>query len=415
MAEYINFDFNVFTSLLSKLHTTPVLIKLFNTFNKLEVKNVVYDNDNISLDDVDQEIIDEESYLIKKDTLKSTYKVDLTGDEVYEVYKHDSIIGLIIDHYLLPFTDTIFTVSNHLLDFTKSYLNSSLSNTKPDNELKGEFSDFLKASKNGEFLELLSKLTNNLYVTCDTLIEHAEYERYFNELYLVNGLKNLSGFHYFVNAGKTDRENTLGKKILLGIYSDNKIGSEYNLLHWLTLDVAANDYKDYAGNVSPLRLPKLSKVWALNQVCSYYFISSFFEDYFENILKEIGINYSRNIFFNYSGENKGREIDFMLYLNNKIVMIECKTRLDKANIEDTIQKTEKLYREIPSELDKDHIKFVMVSLFYNENIRDHFSPFIDEPPGAKTVDFSFKLPSGEEMRCISSMELEKLKQIIKDL
>lgn len=105
----------------------------------------------------------------------------------------------------------------------------------------------------------------------------------------------------------------------------------------------------------------------------------------------------------------------MLYLNNKIVMVECKTRLDKANIEDTIQKTEKLYREIPSELDKDHIKFVMVSLFYNENIRDHFSPFIDEPPGAKTVDFSFKLPCGKEMSCISSMEPEKLKQEIKAL
>lgn len=414
LAEYINFDFEVFTSLLSKLHTTPVFIKLFSTFNKEEVKNVVYNVGDIILDGFTQEPVDEESRLLNKVTLKSSLNIDVRECSISEVYDDKGIIGLIIDDYFLPLTDKIFTISNHLLNFTKLYLSSSFSNKKPDSEFKDEFEEFLNDSKDENFLELLSKLTNNLYLTFDILADHSEYERYFNELYLVKGLKNLEKFHYFVNSDKTDRENVSEKKILLGIYTDSKIESEYNLLHWLTLDIASNNYKDYAGNAFPLRT-KLDKVWALNQECSYYFISSFFEDYFEKILKEIDIQFLRNITFNYSEENTGREIDFMLYLKDKIVMVECKTRLDKNNIEDTIQKTEKLYSEIPNEIDKSHIEFLMVSLFYNENIRDHFSPFINESTGAKTVDFHFRLPCGKEMRCISSREPNKLRQKISDL
>ena len=126
------------------------------------------------------------------------------------------------------------------------------------------------------------------------------------------------------------------------------------------------------------------------------------------------LKYKRNISITYSN-GKSREIDFLLFLSNKITAIECKTRLDKYNVEDTIQKTEILYREIPTELDKDHIEFMMFSLFYNENIRDHFSPFIQEPVGAKTINFQFKLPCGKKMRCISSRENCKIKEILRKL
>lgn len=415
LAKYIDFDFDIFTSLLSQLHTNPVIIKLIITQNKKEVKNIIYNMNDLTTNE-EEETVDEESCIIKEKVIKDSYSLDIHGKEVYEVYDSShNLLGIHIDNSFFPLTNEILLIRNSLLDITKAYLLSSISYNKPKNFIQqDELQNFLNDSQREDFLELLSKLTNNLYINFEDIVEHNEFERYFNELYLVRGLKNLEDFHYFVNSDKTNREGTQARKILLGIYTDPKIGTEYNLLHWITLDIRANSINDYSGKSIPIKIPEIQKVWALNQACSYYFISDFFEDFFEIQLKKAGIKYKRNISITYSN-GKSREIDFLLFLSNKITAIECKTRLDKYNVEDTIQKTEILYREIPTELDKDHIEFMMFSLFYNENIRDHFSPFIQEPVGAKTINFQFKLPCGKKMRCISSRENCKIKEILRKL
>jgi hypothetical protein len=410
LVKYLKFDLTLFTSLFSKLHTNPVVIRLFISNNKISINNSIYNVNDLASNGLNKEILDEEGFLLNKETLESNLMVNVKDECVYEVNnKEGKVVGLIIDELFFPLINELFPLKSNLLGFMRRFLFDSSQDGKRVEYDNNNFKKFLEDSKKKDFIEILSHLENNLYLPYEALKDDDEFKSHFNEVYLLKELKNLDQFLYLVNTTEANKN-----KIILGIYSDKKIKSEYNLLHWLTLDVTSQNYNDYAGKSIPSKFSGVKRVWALNQECSYYFISSFFEDYFEDILEGEKIDYLRNRKFYYDKE-KSREIDFILFLHAKIVMVECKTRLDKFNIEDTIQKTEKFYNEIPNELDKSRIEFHMVSLFYNENIRDHFSPFIKEPPGAKTVDFSFKLPSGEEMRCISSMELEKLKQIIKDL
>lgn len=413
LAKYLNFDFDIFTSLLSQLQTSPIRIELIHVQSTTEVKNIIYNIHNVVLVG-DKEPVDEEGCMIKEKVIYDRFLIEIKNCNALELYDEaPDPYGIQIGDSLFPLVNQLFKIDgNSLLDVTKEYLTSS-SNGSNKVTQKDDFQDFLNDSQNEKFLELLSKLTNNLYLNIDDIEPH-EYVKYFNKLYLVSGLKNLETYHYFVNSIKNDNKLSLEGRILLGIYSDPKIETEYNLLHWISLDLENNSFKDYPGKAMPIKISDLHKVWALDQSCSYYFISDFFEDFFESLLNEEHIKFKRNIVFSYSGE-KSREIDFLLYLPKKIIVIECKTRLEKHNIDDTIQKTEKFYREIPENLDKDHIEFMMFSLFYNENVRDYFSPFITEPQGAKTIDFKFKLPCGEVMHCVSSREIYKMKQILSQL
>lgn len=268
----------------------------------------------------------------------------------------------------------------------------------------------------------MSHLKFNLYIEKKDNSVPEKYLEYFDEVYSL-GLDKL---HHIpdLNLFTSVREDPSDKS-LIGVYSRAKVGSSYNLLHWVVGKDGDNAHI-YSGGIKG-KHTQIIKAFALKPQYSYY-ISKFFEDIFVDLLKELGVLYLNNIVLQYEGARASSiEIDVLLKKKDgTIVVIENKTNLSKENIELTLQKFEKFHLHLTQWFPDVKIEYLLVGPYSNKSVKEGFYHFIknseigeDNREGYKCQMYDFKIPFAQfenlELRCIVEPEYSKLRSKIQTI
>lgn len=281
--------------------------------------------------------------------------------------------------------------------------------------------DFVKASKRVDFSRLLSHLKYNLYIPSNGPKIKKQYAEFFEDVYEIEHINGLDRFRFFVSSSK-EREHTL-----LGVYSLDKIGKNYNLLHWASELMDGKHYVK-SGNKDALVNDVYKKIFALHPDCSYYFISKYFEDRFENIVKSLGYRSLHNFNLRKIGQNESFiEIDSMvLSPSNEICFFEEKTRLTKYNIDETIQKIVDFHTCLQKVDSNVVFNYTIVAPYCDDSVESTYKFFIDKQQRSRKVRdglahkvYDFRVPIAQFdklfLRCIVEPEYGKLKRKVKSI
>ena len=343
--------------------------------------------------------------------------------EINEVYNDDVCIGVEVKPYLIP----LINIDKYIkTEFQTHYLWELLTHifvTRPKGETSPNSETFKTVFKDGDFCKILSHLKFNLYIEKRDNSVPEKYLEYFDEVYSL-GLDKL---HHIpdLNLFTSVREDPSDKS-LIGVYSRAKVGSSYNLLHWVVGKDGDNAHI-YSGGIKG-KHTQIIKAFALKPQYSYYYISKFFEDIFVDLLKELGVLYLNNIVLQYEGAKASSiEIDVLLKKRDgTIVVIENKTNLSKENIELTLQKFEKFHLHLTQWFPDVKIEYLLVGPYSNKSVKEGFYHFIknseigeDNREGYKCQMYDFKIPFAQfenlELRCIVEPEYSKLRSKIQSI
>lgn len=340
--------------------------------------------------------------------------------EVNDVYKGDIYIGVEVKPYLIP----LISIDKYIkTEFQTHYLWELLTHifvTRPKGETSPNAETFKTVFKDGEFCKILSHLKFNLYIEKKDKSIPEKYLEYFDEVYSL-GLDKL---HHIPDLNLfTSVRDDYSDKSLIGVYSRAKVGSSYNLLHWV-VGKGSDDAHIYSGGIKG-KHTQIIKAFALKPQYSYYYISKFFEDIFVDLLKELDVLFMNNIVLQYEGSTASSiEIDVILKKKDgTIVVIENKTNLSKENIESTLQKFERFHMHLTKGFPDVKIEYLLVAPYSNKSVKDGFYHFIknseigeDTREGYKCKIYDFKIPFPQfenlELRCIVEPEYSKLRSVI---
>jgi hypothetical protein len=245
-----------------------------------------------------------------------------------------------------------------------------------------------------------------------------KFKVFFNEVMLLDKLKHLDEYEFLLSSND---QNTA-----LGIYSTEKKGTSYNLLHWINHN-GADKVAHFNGNKTSNKKDKLLISTLKPEVC-YYFLEKYFEDLLEDIFKSNTYKYLSNINLNKKSISFSCEIDFLVYANNKFYYIEAKTKLSKLYIEGFLKKASAMMDKFNSILLKGvEIEFVLLGGYSDNNVKD-FQYFIDSFEGQNdegynvnreelySMPYHFKVPipdiKGKEIICIAEPEYEELEKLV---
>lgn len=274
--------------------------------------------------------------------------------------------------------------------------------------------DFKTALKEHDFAQLMSKLQYNLYIRKDGQEIPVAYRSFFEEVYNIEEFIDKSKQILFTG---THREEQLqNKQTMLGIYQTEKTDTEYNLQAWINADTAEQQTLTKSSNTSSL---KIKTVYALKPHYSYYFSSKYFEDLFQEMLKEAGIKTLHDVELSRS-ENPGEsylEVDnFVKRSNGAIVLIETKTTLNRYNIEDTITKVVKYHQMLKSSYPVVRMEYLLVAPYQNATVEEAYS-FFTNADGSSLSDFSLPIArfTGVTLRCITDPDYDSLKAKMEQL
>ncbi|MCX2429888.1 hypothetical protein [Pedobacter sp. GR22-10] len=276
---------------------------------------------------------------------------------------------------------------------------------------------FKADTKAAELTNTLSYLVNNHYLTDKSYIFKADFEKYFEEVGKIKGLKYVAGYDFFIS-------NSEGKTSL-GIYSDvkpDKDSKTNNLLHWVT-NPDKTEYQHYRNEIKIDTL-KNEPVFTLKPQIAFYFISKFFEDFLSEAIEELGLAVIKNFELFINGKTSG-ELDFLIKSDKKLIFIEAKTKLTNENIEKYVEKFGKLDAHL-KKLDFES-EFYIISAFSDDTL-ERKRYFIDqsmtegynvERKPLKTIPYYFNVPipasSGKNLVCIAEPQFDKLKAILKNI
>jgi hypothetical protein len=395
-------------------------------FEKLNIQpNLPFINFRlINIEKVKKELDEYDNYWINFKAYKKNYKIDLSANpEDYFLIRNienDNVLGMLIGDCLLPYSnvDLLEYISDEYISeyfwllFQYSYAEFS---NKPQitNHL---VIDFKARNKSIKLNQLLSNLKNNLYLDSKVIIE-SDFEQFFNNVILVDKLEYLKEYEFLL------AENT--NNTAVGIYSLEKKGTSYNLLHWLNHE-GQDAVQHFNGNLNSAKKTKLSVITLKPEVC-YYFLEKYFEDLLENILIVYGYNFMSNIKFNVKKEIYC-EVDFLIYSNKKFYYIEAKTKLSKFYIEEFLKKSSKMIDKFTPILEKGiEIDFILLGGYSDSNVKD-LQYFINaateetkkgynlKRENLITYPYYFKVPipdiKGKEITCIAEPEYDKLTNLI---
>lgn len=354
--------------------------------------------------------------------LTGELKFDLDKDECFVVVDKNSenknVIGLKVnDHILLKYNVDL-----------KKYIKEENSNLYLWQLLKENYlrkreqhlydSELIKIfkekSKEGDFNKLLCNLKHNLYIDRIVPIK-ADYQCFFEEFIVLKNLNDLSNFNFFLPDENVEKE-------LLGIYTEQKIGKKYNLLHYLKHK--DDDYiEDFVNSESQTK-GKI-KVHILKAELSFYFVEKYYEDIIEDLLTELNLDFVSNMELCINGQSKA-EFDFVIFKDNKFYFLEAKTTLTKDNVYDTSKKYNNNieYLKKITNSDVQNFNFILLGFLSNENIDNYRHFFTDENYNTPREEFAvtpyrFKVPffshQNLELECIAEPEISKLKEFIKEI
>lgn len=348
--------------------------------------------------------------------------------DVYEYRIGDDVIGLEEGQYFIPMVtewQNYFDVANKSLIIWTDYKNKIYNNREKDDENKKKpvktnmtavEKEFIDAAfTSDELTNLLSYLTDNLYLSEGAPAIAEPYNKFFDYLIKVEELKHLMDYKLYVP--KQD-EGTL-----LGVYKIHKLTgeSEFNLRHFLYSEKKGETtvYKDYSDkdlNVATVQVLK-------PQYASFYMMD-YYEFFVEEVLKALKLDgvildYLRNQKYSYRGQggNKEIEIDALVYNGQKIYLLELKTTM---HIEFLNIYPQRYAAVLADEANPELYDFHLISSFADNNIEVLNYPEEDgyniAREGLKTIPYRFDMaiPGTEkQLHCLSESSYTKLKEELK--
>jgi len=325
-------------------------------------------------------------------------------------------ISLMIGDFVFPLTGIDLYVKE---DAKQNYFWKMLSdiyvNKKKSISIYREQSgEFKAAFKTSEFAQLMAKLQYNLYIKKEGQTVPEAYRQFFEEVYNIEEFIDKNNQILFT--GTHLEEQVQNKQTMLGIYNTEKDGTDYNLHAWVNVETEDRQKKTEAGGVEDI---SIKTVYALKPQYSYYFASTYFEDLFQEVLQELGIETLHDVELSLS-ENPGSpyiEVDnFVKRQDGTIVFIENKTTLNRYNIEETVSKIAKFHQVMIDSYPSIHIEYLIAAPYMNETVEEAYSYFMNVE-GCTATNFFIPIArfNGIRLHCVIEPEYEKLKAMMAEL
>ena len=325
-------------------------------------------------------------------------------------------ISLMIGDFVFPLTGIDLHVKE---DAKQNYFWKMLSdiyvNKKKSISIYREQSgEFKAAFKTSEFAQLMAKLQYNLYIKKEGQTVPEAYRQFFEEVYNIEEFIDKNNQILFT--GTHLEEQVQNKQTMLGIYNTEKDGTDYNLHAWVNVETEDRQKKTEAGGVEDI---SIKTVYALKPQYSYYFASTYFEDLFQEVLQELGIETLHDVELSLS-ENPGSpyiEVDnFVRRQDGTIVFIENKTTLNRYNIEETVSKIAKFHQVMIDSYPSIHIEYLLAAPYMNDTVEEAYSYFMNvEGCTATNFFFFFSRFNGIRLHCVIEPEYVKLKAMMAEL
>lgn len=325
-------------------------------------------------------------------------------------------ISLMIGDFVFPLTGIDLYVKE---DAKQNYFWKMLSdiyvNKKKSISIYREQSgEFKAAFKTSEFAQLMAKLQYNLYIKKEGQTVPEAYRQFFEEVYNIEEFIDKNNQILFT--GTHLEEQVQNKQTMLGIYNTEKDGTDYNLHAWVNVETEDRQKKTEAGGVEDI---SIKTVYALKPQYSYYFASTYFEDLFQEVLQELGIETLHDVELSLS-KNPGSpyiEVDnFVRRQDGTIVFIENKTTLNRYNIEETVSKIAKFHQVMIDSYPSIHIEYLIAAPYMNETVEEAYSYFMNVE-GCTATNFFIPIArfNGIRLHCVIEPEYEKLKAMMAEL
>ena len=325
-------------------------------------------------------------------------------------------ISLMIGDFVFPLTGIDLYVKE---DAKQNYFWKMLSdiyvNKKKSISIYREQSgEFKAAFKTSEFAQLMAKLQYNLYIKKEGQTVPEAYRQFFEEVYNIEEFIDKNNQILFT--GTHLEEQVQNKQTMLGIYNTEKDGTDYNLHAWVNVETEDRQKKTEAGGVEDI---SIKTVYALKPQYSYYFASTYFEDLFQEVLQELGIETLHDVELSLS-ENPGSpyiEVDnFVRRQDGTIVFIENKTTLNRYNIEETVSKIAKFHQVMIDSYPSIHIEYLIAAPYMNETVEEAYSYFMNVE-GCTATNFFIPIArfNGIRLHCVIEPEYVKLKAMMAEL
>lgn len=355
----------------------------------------------------------------EKYTLTDKY---MSSKDIFILQSGDKILGINIGNICFIYESNPISLikDEFLLDYYWGLLKNNIYRLPEQrNNFKSLIvNEFNEKVKEEDFTHLLSNLKKNLYIEDIEIPD--KYKKYFEDSFKINELKHLAGYELYLPYVSCPESS------LIGIYHTDKKPSEthYNLVHWISNHKETNKIYEFSKEEPTTKNKK--KIHVLKPEISFYFRHKYFEVFFEEILKELKLQYVSNYKVGYKSNNKEAEFDFIIKTTRKIYVVELKTKLRNEEI----SKYEKKCKELIKEISPNHnnFEFLIIGALSDENC-ETYKYYIEE--GEKkhpnynikrndvfTIPYWFSFPiasSSKKLTCIAEPSFDRLKCIINEI
>lgn len=370
------------------------------------------------------EIVDRYDFWINFELYHTSRGIDLSAVEEYSLVtdiENDVEIGLLVGEYLLPYPNidlVKYIADDKKLDYFWLLLENTYS-IKPAPELNRDavINEFIGFNKDIDLNQLLSYLKNNFYIGDKKLIKD-KFEKFFNEVVIVENLDFLSEYQFLLSP-------EMAQETTLGIYSTEKKGDSYNLLHWINHKTSSK--LDHFRKTVPTEKAK-KIIYTLKPAICYYFLLKYFEDVLESILEQNKYTFLANHkFFDKGAET---EIDFLVNTGQKLYYIETKTKLTKFYIDAFLKKSSSMINKFAPMLGHGiEVEFILIGGYSDATVADY--QYFIETSGkhddgynieraelnGKPYYFTIPIPDkqGKHITCIAEPQYENLQSLLLQL
>lgn len=334
-------------------------------------------------------------------------EVSIPDIDGYGISVGDYMISLeMIDQAIKPISRSLY--------FWKMLNNVYARRSKSASVFRERCQSFAEDLKKSDFALLMKNLQYNLYIRKGTEPIPESYRKYFEEVYDIEDYEDKTNQLLFT--GCHEPEQIQRKQTMLGLYSTQKEGTEFNLRAWINVESELKQRMTKGDGDKEVRIPI---VYALRPQYSYYFCKDYFEDMFADILKECSIVSLSNFELSRTDDPAKCyiEIDNMVMKQDgTLVYIENKTTMNRYNIEDTLNEVSKFHDIMTKNYPDVNIEYMMVSLYQNNTVEDGYSYFTNAT-GNSLADFKIPVSrfNGVNLHCVVEPEYEKLKAKMESL
>jgi len=375
------------------------------------VSSYTISQNDIHIDDCVSVELDPDAILFNPSFLSETIMNNEENERYAELQLNNQTIGIVLDGYVIPNISVLDRVeSDKLENHIWSLICHVYKKESKSKSLSEELSAFLKDALTPSFNKILTNLKYNFYLSEDVVISN-KYKKYFELANFYSKIKHIENLQICTNA-KARGTN-------LGLYTPEKIGNEYNLLHWYS----KSEQLEHYDSEEKKRANDISKVNILKPPYNYYLLHTYFEDVISAFLDEIGVEYIKNVIFQYGG-SKEFEADFIIKLDHKALIIEAKTKLSEITIQDALEKKISIMKDVFNDTFGDYpIDYLICSQFSEPNLglmEQYVLKLHKEIRPAFNDLYAYDFYFGEDnkdgkVRCIAEPDLKKLKRKILEL